>query len=162
MAATFDLQHKCTFFNIGNYKNIVAFKLKQQIISFLNWVMRIFTAIWKVSNASIMGCYVLKKRPMYHPTFSTIHLTVALATWIFFVGSTHDQDLPADILESGLSLFSMDGATITNLILVKDQCWCYGSWVFLFLGVRTSIPIQFFLKLKFTLFTDLVSQFHCS
>ncbi|WZY84971.1 hypothetical protein YC2023_031355 [Brassica napus] len=45
---------------------------------------------------------------MYHPTFSTIHLTVALATWIFFVGSTHDQDLPADILESGLSLFSMD------------------------------------------------------
>ena len=80
MAATFDLQHKCTFFNIGNYKNIVAFKLKQQIISFLNWVMRIFTAIW---NASIMGCYVLKKHPMYHPTFSTVHLTVALATWIF-------------------------------------------------------------------------------
>lgn len=45
MAATFDLQHKCTFFNIGNYKNIVAFKLKQQIISFLNWFMRIFTAM---------------------------------------------------------------------------------------------------------------------
>lgn len=37
----------------------------------------------EVSNASIMGCYVLKKRPMYHPTFSTIHLPVALATWIF-------------------------------------------------------------------------------